>query len=100
MHEESLERMEGLLTQLVAMVGHTNTRMDQMEARMDQMEARMGQMDARMDKMDARMDRMEENSARRHDELLYELRLIKIDQDFVWDKAVRNEREIIKIREK
>lgn len=89
MHEESLERMEGLLTQLVAMVGHTNTRLDKMEERLN----------ARMDKMDARMDRMEEDNARRHDEILYELKVMKIDQDFIWDKAVRNEREIIKIRE-
>ncbi|MDF0728672.1 hypothetical protein PY093_18770 [Cytobacillus sp. S13-E01] len=70
MVEERLERMENMISQLVQMVGNMN----------------------------GRLQKIEENSEERHVQLVDQLKQLEIDQDYIWEKAARNEREIENIK--
>ena len=70
MVEERLERMENMISQLVQMVGNMN----------------------------GRLQKIEENSEERHVQLVDQLKQLEIDQDYIWEKAAKNEREIENIK--
>ncbi|MBS4209473.1 hypothetical protein [Bacillus sp. FJAT-50079] len=121
MSEERFDRIEEMLAQLLKMVANTNQEqakmrkemalktdvdslkadMGTMKTDMDSLKADMGTMKADMDSMKTEMGFMRENISRiekkgdeRHEQILSELQLIKIDQDFTWEKAVKTEREV------
>lgn len=115
MSEERLDRLEGMMSQLITMVGNIHntmiemqktingmqTRMDGMEKSMDGMEKSMDGMLAvqkehgqKFEAIELGMDKMETKNELRHQEVLQHLKRLEKDQDFIWEKAVRNEREL------
>ncbi|RIW34293.1 hypothetical protein D3H55_09940 [Bacillus salacetis] len=63
------KRMEGMLSQLISSVGNLNVMVGQMKTENDQ----------------------------RHKEVVAKLENIELDQDYIGENAVRNEREIARI---
>lgn len=115
----SNHEMEKMLSQLIRMVGTiqasqeemiqsqqrmearldgVETRLDKVEARLDGMEARLDRVEARLDGMETRLEQMEVKAELRHQETFSHIEKLERDQDFIWEKAARNEREIGNIK--
>ncbi|MGD7023442.1 hypothetical protein ACQCVK_12650 [Rossellomorea vietnamensis] len=67
--DERMERMEGMLSQLISTVGNLNVMVGHMKVENEQ----------------------------RHKEIVTKLENLELDQEYIWEKAVRNEREIARI---
>jgi regulator of replication initiation timing len=72
MSEQKLDRMEEMLSQLVTTVGS----------------------------LKGEMTEMKNENERNHAVVMDKLRNIEVDQDHIWEKSVRNEREIAKLKQK
>ncbi|WP_456277524.1 hypothetical protein [Bacillus sp. AK128] len=86
MNEERVERMEGLLTQLVSMVGSLKVDMEAMKKDMEDIKFELKE--------------FKETNEREHSEILSKLKDIESDQDHIWEKTVRNERDIAKFKQR
>ncbi|WP_246942836.1 hypothetical protein [Bacillus pinisoli] len=93
MIEKRLDRMEEMLTQLIQVVGTMNSSQHRMENRMDTMETKLHSMETRLEAMEAKNEE-------RHQDILYQLSQLKIDQDIIWDKLSKEEREIQKLKKR
>lgn len=126
MKEDRLDRIEEMLTSIIAMVGKTNSiqqsmenrlqsledRMQGLENRLQSLEDRMQGLENRMQSLEDRMQTMEDKmqgifaeqaEMRRENEIRFnkidkKIESLLADQDHIWEKAVRNEREIAKIK--
>lgn len=87
MSEERLERIEGMLSQLIHMVGN-------MQNSMSQTQSVLKEHEQKFDGIELRLDKMEINNDLRHNEVINHIKRLEKDQDFIWEKAVRNEREL------
>ncbi|MEH7443648.1 hypothetical protein V7201_15155 [Bacillus sp. JJ1122] len=101
MLEERFDRVEGMLTQLLTIVRNIQTvqqehskRLDSIEKRLDNLEAKMDSMEAKVDSMEAKMDATDVKNEGRHSEIIDRFNRLEMDQDFIWEKAARNEREL------
>jgi predicted nucleic acid-binding Zn-ribbon protein len=101
MTEERLERLEGMMSQLITMVGNLHNSMSEMQKDMKEMQTDMKEMQTvqkehghKFESIELRMDKMETKNELRHQEVLHQLKRLEKDQDFIWEKAVRNEREL------
>ncbi|WP_423410534.1 hypothetical protein AABM38_11650 [Heyndrickxia sp. MSNUG] len=101
MLEERFDRVEGMLTQMLTIVGNIQTlqqehgkRLDSIEKRLDNLEARMDSLETRIDSLEAKMDASDAKNDGRHSEIMDRFNRLEMDQDFIWEKAARNEREL------
>ncbi|MEW8988098.1 MAG: hypothetical protein AB2401_14070 [Bacillus sp. (in: firmicutes)] len=94
MTEERLERLEGMMSQLITMVGNLHNSMSEMQKDMKEMQTVQKEHGQKFESIELRMDKMETKNELRHQEVLHQLKRLEKDQDFIWEKAVRNEREL------
>jgi predicted nucleic acid-binding Zn-ribbon protein len=78
------EKIESMLSQLIKMVGNIHT--EQKEMKQDQKN------------MQQKLQELEKKAEERHKEILERFTAIETDQDFIWAKTARNEREIAHIK--
>ena len=118
------DKIENMLSQLIRMVGNIQSEQQEMkqvqqdmQGRLQGMESKMQDMDGKLQDMEGKLQGMEgklqkygNNSKlqdmesklqgieakgeERHQEVLGRFKALEIDQDFIWEKTVRNEREI------
>ena len=88
MVEKRLDRMESMISQLIQMVGNMNEKMD----------SKFLDMDKKFQEMDETLHQMDNKNEVRHGELVEQIKHLEIDQDFLWEKSARNEREIANIK--
>ncbi|MED3549937.1 hypothetical protein [Cytobacillus praedii] len=98
MDTNRLDKMEEMLTTLISMVGNMNDNQNKMDAQLEKMDARLDKMDTRLDKMDAQFGNFENNQSSMRNEILAKLSDMQADQDHIWEKAARNERELAKLK--
>ncbi|MDG5789873.1 hypothetical protein QA612_20665 [Evansella sp. AB-P1] len=101
MTDERMDRFEGMLTQLVSMVGHLKEDMDTlkdemigMKDDMNGMKADMNGMKDDMAEVKADMAGMKATQEKQHAEMMGKLELLRMDQEITWAKSVDNERNI------
>ena len=108
MSEERLERLEGMMSQLITMVGNMHNSIIGIQKDMNGMQKDINGMQKDMNEIqtvqkehglkfeaiELRMDKMETKNDLRHREVLNQMKRLERDQDFIWEKAVRNEREL------
>lgn len=108
MSEERLERLEGMMSQLITMVGNLHNSMSDMQKDMSAMQKDMQEIQKDMkevqtvqnehgqkfEAIELTMDKMETKNELRHHEVLHQIKRLEKDQDFIWEKTVRNEREL------
>ena len=80
------EKTEEMLSQLIKMVGTVHS--DQQEMKQDIVELK------------DKVVEIETKSDIRHKEIIGRFKSLERDQDFIWEKAVRNEREIASLKTK
>ncbi len=85
------EKIETMLSQLIKMVG--NTQAEQLEMKQDLSEMKQDQKI-----MKEKLQDIEAKGEERHKEILDRFRAIETDQDFIWKKTAKNEREIAHIK--
>ncbi|EIJ78551.1 hypothetical protein PB1_13374 [Bacillus methanolicus PB1] len=91
MAKDRLDKMEEMLSTLISMVGNINDKQNQMVEKLDRVENRL-------DKVEERLDKLENNQKSMRDEIMAKLKDMQADQDHIWEKAVRNERELAKLK--
>ena len=101
MSEERLERLEGMMSQLITMVGNLHNSMSDMQKDMKEIQKDMKEVQTvqnehgqKFEAIELRMDKMETKNELRHHEVLHQIKRLEKDQDFIWEKTVRNEREL------
>ncbi|MGM0900515.1 MAG: hypothetical protein ACQEXB_05305 [Bacillota bacterium] len=92
------EKIESMLSQLIKMVGNIHT--EQQEMRQDLQEMKQEQKEMKQDhkNMQEKLQELEKKAEERHKEILERFTTIETDQDFIWAKTARNEREIAHIK--
>lgn len=76
--------IENMLSQLIRMVGTLQVGQQEIKELQQQMQSKL--------------DELEMKEEGRHTEVLERLKALEHNQDFVWEKTVRNEREIGNIK--
>ena len=95
------ERLGGLESRMDSMdsrMDRIESRMDSVESRMDRIESRMDSMESRMDGIESRIDSIEKKSIDHHQEVMQKLNSLEADQEHIWQKAIRNEREFARFK--
>lgn len=85
------EKIENMLSQLIGMVGSIQA--EQQSMKKDQQEMKQVQQE-----MQIKLQELETKGEERHKEILDRFKAIENDQDFIWEKTARNEREIGNIK--
>lgn len=78
--KEKENRIEEMLSQLITMVGS--------------IQAEQREMKQELQETQQNIQKLELKSEERHQEILERFKTLERDQDFIWEKAVRNEREL------
>lgn len=98
-------KTEEMLTQLIQIVGAIQSEIQGMKAEIEGMKAEIQGIKAEIKEIKTeireikeRQDEYEMKNEERYDELMRAINTIKADQDYIWQKAVRNEREIDKLK--
>jgi hypothetical protein len=91
MDEQRLERMEEMLTNLITIVGNGNQLQKEMKREQQEMKKELIEM-----KEEQSIMRIE--NEKQFSEIHKKLSDIQLDQDHIWEKVVRNERELAKIK--
>jgi len=106
------DKIENMLSQLIKMVGNIQfeqqemklvqkdmqNRLQNLEARMQGLETKVQGLETRMQGLETRMQGLETKEEEHHKELLARFTSLENDQDFIWEKTARNEREIGNIK--
>ncbi|USK38771.1 hypothetical protein LIS77_23290 [Cytobacillus firmus] len=105
-------KMESMLVQLIKMVGSLQSDMqelkkEQQEMKKDQLEMKIEQqgmkytqqsMQGELKEVQNKLKELETKSDQRHQEILEHFKVLERDQDFIWEKTARNERDIGNIK--
>ena len=84
MSENQMDRFEGMLTQLVSMVGHLREDVEMIKADLNNV------------KKDVTI--LKQTQEKQHVEVIGKLELLKADHEITWAKTVENERKIERIK--
>lgn len=97
-----------MLSQLISMMGDLQKSMNDMQNNMNDMQKSMNEIKKSKNEMhnvekedgqnfesiETKMDKMESKNEARHNEVIQQIKRLAKDQDFIWKKAARNEREL------
>ncbi|MCA1035856.1 hypothetical protein LCL90_14555 [Bacillus infantis] len=99
MTEERFDRLEGMLTQLLTKVANMQTvqqehsrKFDSIDRKFDAIEKKFDYIDRRFDIIGVRMDSTDAKIDGHHKEVMDRFNKLELDQDFIREKAARNER--------
>jgi chromosome segregation ATPase len=94
MTEERFDRIEGMLTQLLTKVANMQTVQQDHSRKFDSIDRKFDSIDRRFEIIEARMDATDAKIDGHHKEIMDRFNRLELDQDFIWEKAARNEREL------
>jgi len=92
--------IEDMLSQLITMVAAIQVEHKEMKQALEGMHQEQKEMKRVQQEMHHKIDEIETKAEERHKEILDQLTAFKHDQDFIWEKTVRHEREIHAIKMK
>ena len=95
------DKIENMLSQLIRMVGNIQFEQQElkqvqqdMQGRLQGMESKLQEMDSKLTDIEGNLQGIEAKGEERHQEVLGRFKALEINQDIIWEKTVRNEREI------
>lgn len=91
-------RIESMLSQLISMVGSIQTEQQAMKSDIAEMKSEIKEVKQQQESIQNRLEKLETISEERHKEILERFESLERDQDFIWEKTARNEREIGNIK--
>lgn len=96
----SNKNIEDMLSQLITMVTSIQVEQKEMKQALEGMHQEQKEMKRVQQEMQYKIQEIETKAEERHKEILDQLTALKHDQDFIWEKTVRHEREIHAIKMK
>ncbi|MFA9560593.1 hypothetical protein ACERII_25155 [Evansella sp. AB-rgal1] len=112
MSDNQMDRFEGMLTQLVSMVGTMKVDLEEVKADVSELKADVSALKEDVstlkadvsqlklevnDLKDEQLD-LKETQERQHNEVMDKLHSLEIDQDLTWTKVSANEKEIGRLK--
>ncbi|OMF61556.1 hypothetical protein BK139_06880 [Paenibacillus sp. FSL R5-0490] len=91
-------KMESMLDQLIKMVGSLQSDMQEVKKEQQEMKREQQEMKQEQQEMNKKLQELETKSDQRHQEVLEHFKILERDQDFIWEKTARNERDIGNIK--
>ncbi|MCZ6901684.1 MAG: hypothetical protein O7C62_02925 [Rickettsia endosymbiont of Ixodes persulcatus] len=101
----NVDKIENMLSQIIRMVG--NIQSEQQEMKQDiqgmkqeqrEMRQELQEMKQVQQDMQGKLQELEAKGEERHQEVLVRFKALENDQDFIWEKTARNERDIGNIK--
>lgn len=92
--------IEDMSSQLITMVAAIQVEHKEMKQALEGMHQEQKEMKRVQQEMHHKIDEIETKAEEHHKEILDQLTAFKHDQDFIWEKTVRHEREIHAIKMK
>jgi predicted nucleic acid-binding Zn-ribbon protein len=74
------------------------SRLDKMEEMLSTLISMVGNLKDKQNKMDTGIDKLQNDQSLMRDEIMAKLTDMQADQDHIWEKAARNERELAKLK--
>lgn len=92
MSDKQMDRFEGMLTQLVSMVGNLKNDVESIKSDMDIMKSDIDTMKSDINTLKIEMNNIKDTQERQYIEVMGKLELFRIDQEITWTKSNENER--------
>ncbi|QKY70001.1 hypothetical protein [Lentibacillus sp. CBA3610] len=110
--DKQMAHMEDMLSQLITMVGSMRTEQTEMKEKLTGIENEQAEMKERLTGIENEQSAMKKDlntlkedqwtmkteSDRRHREIMDEFKILRADQDHIWNKTVHNERDIAQLK--
>jgi chromosome segregation ATPase len=100
-----VDKIENMLSQLIRMVGNIQSEQQEMKQELQGMKQAQQEMKQEIQEikqvqqdMQGKLQEFEVKEEERHQTVLDRLKALETDQDFIWEKTARNEREIGNIK--
>ena len=100
-----VDKIENMLSQLIRMVGNIQSEQQEMKKELQGMKQEQQEMKQEIQgikqvqqDMQSKLQDLEVKGEERHQEVLGRFKALENDQDFIWEKTARNEREIGNIK--
>jgi chromosome segregation ATPase len=100
-----VDKIENMLSQLIRMVGNIQSEQQEMKKELQGMKQEQQEMKQEIQgikqvqqDMQGKLQDLEVKGEERHQEVLDRFKALENDQDFIWEKTARNEREIGNIK--
>lgn len=98
MDNSRLDKIEDMLATLITMVGNNNNKQSKMEQRLGSMEQKVDSMEQRLDKVEQNLTEIKKEQSSMREEIMTKLTDMQADQNYIWEKAAKNERELAIIK--
>ena len=92
------DKIENMLSQLIKMVGNIQSEQQEMKQAQQEMKQAQQEMKQVQQDMQSKLQDLEAKGEERHKEILDRFKALETDQDFIWEKTARNERELGNIK--
>ena len=94
----NVDKIENMLSQLIRMVGNIQSDLQEIKQEQQEMKREQQEMKRVQQEMQSTLQELELKGEERHQEVLDRFKALEIDQNFIWEKTARNEREIATIK--
>jgi len=94
----NVDKVENMLSQLIRMVGNMQSEQQEMKQELKEMKQELVEVKQTQQDMQSKLQELEVKGEERHQEVLGRFKTLEMDQDFIWEKTARNEREIGNIK--
>lgn len=91
-------KVEDMLSQLIKMVGTIQVELHEVKQDVQGVKQELQEVKQGQQEMQSKIQEIETKSENRHKEILERFKDLETDQDFIWEKTARNEREIANLK--
>ncbi|WP_223594219.1 hypothetical protein [Neobacillus bataviensis] len=96
--EKKLERMEEMLSSIISIVGNINQQLQEMKIEQQVMKKEQHEMKNDQEGMRKELAAMDSKNEAKFTEILNIVTDIRAEQEHIWEKSARNERELAKLK--
>ncbi|UTW68577.1 hypothetical protein KHA80_13390 [Anaerobacillus sp. HL2] len=91
--QADFQQMKAQMNEMQSQMNEMQSQMNEMQSQMNEMQNQMNEMQSQMKRLSTRVDQLETKSDERHKEIMNQFKTMETDQNFIWEKTVRNERD-------
>ncbi|MGG1679348.1 hypothetical protein ACIFOT_27035 [Neobacillus sp. NRS-1170] len=96
--EKKLDRMEEMLSSIISIVGNINQQLQDMKIEQQVMKKEQHEMKNDQQGMRQELAAMDSKNEEKFTEILNMVTDIRAEQEHIWEKSARNERELAKLK--
>lgn len=92
------ERLDSMEESFNGKFKRIDEKFEKIDEKFEKIDEKFERIDKKFEKLDEKMDKFQEDQRSMRREIMEKLIVIQADQDHIWEKTVRNEREIAKLK--